>query len=62
MTICSLFSMAVGAILKYCSATVEIAGVELGTIGVILLILVLLGGLFVGLWALWVVLFWIGSR
>ena len=61
MTIGSLFPIAVGAILN-CSATVEIAGVELGTIGVILLILVLIGGLFVGLWALWVVLFWIGSR
>jgi len=61
MTIGSLFSIAVGAILN-CSATVEIVGVELGTIGVILLILVLIGGLFVGLRALWVVLFWIGSR
>ena len=61
MTIGSLFSIAVGAI-HNCSATVEIAAVELGTIGVILLILVLIGGLFVSLWALWVVLFWIGSR
>ena len=43
-------------------ATVEIAGIELGTIGVILLILVLLGGLAVSLWALWVLLFFIGSR
>jgi hypothetical protein len=44
------------------SATVEIAGVELGTIGVILLILVLIGGLLLSLWALWVALFFLGSR
>jgi hypothetical protein len=41
---------------------VEIAGVELGTIGVILVILVLLGGFLLSLWALWVALFVIGSR
>ncbi len=44
------------------SATVEIAGVELGTIGVILLILVLIGGFLFSLWALWVALFLFGSR
>jgi hypothetical protein len=43
------------------SATVEIAGVELGTIGVILLILVLIGGFLFSLWALGVALFWFGS-
>jgi hypothetical protein len=43
-------------------ATVEIAGIELGTIGVILLILVLIGGLLFSLWALWVALFFFGSR
>jgi len=43
-------------------ATVEIAGVELGTVGVIVLILVLIGGLLLSLWALWVALFFIGSR
>ena len=41
---------------------VEIAGIELGTIGVILVILVLLGGFLLSLWALWVALFVIGSR
>jgi hypothetical protein len=41
---------------------VEIAGVELGTIGVIVLILVLIGGLLLSLWALWVALFFFGSR
>ena len=41
---------------------VEIAGIEFGTIGVILLILVLLGGFLLSLWALWVALFVIGSR
>jgi hypothetical protein len=61
MTSDSLFSAAIGAILKF-SATVEIAGVELGTIGVIVLILVLIGGFLVSLWALWVLLFAIGSR
>jgi hypothetical protein len=43
-------------------ATVDVAGIELGTIGVILLILVLIGGLLFGLWALWVTLFFFGSR
>jgi len=43
-------------------ATVDVLGLELGTLGVILLILVLIGGLLVSLWALWVVLFFIGSR
>ena len=43
-------------------ATVDVAGIELGTIGVILLILVLIGGFFLSLWALWVALFLIGSR
>ena len=43
-------------------AAVEIAGIELGTIGVILVILVLLGGFLLSLWALWVALFVIGSR
>ena len=43
-------------------ATVEIAGVELGTIGVIVLILVLIGGLLLSLYALWVALFFFGSR
>jgi energy-converting hydrogenase Eha subunit E len=61
MTIGSLFSTAVGSMLSI-PATVEILGVELGTLGVILLILVLLGGLLLSLWALWVVLFFIGSR
>jgi hypothetical protein len=61
MAIGSLFFIAVGAILKF-PATVEVAGLELGTLGVILLILVLIGGLVVGLWFLLVVLFWIGSR
>ena len=42
-------------------ATVDIAGVELGTIGVILLILVLIGGFLFSLWALWVALYWFGS-
>ena len=41
---------------------VEIAGIELGTIGVILLILVLIGGLLLGLWAFWVMLFFIWGR
>ena len=41
---------------------VEIAGVELGTIGVIVLILVLIGGLLLSLYALWVALFFFGSR
>jgi membrane-bound ClpP family serine protease len=41
---------------------VEIAGIEFGTIGVILLILVLIGGLLFSLWALWVTLFIFGSR
>jgi hypothetical protein len=41
---------------------VEIAGVELGTIGVILVILVLIGGLLLSLWALWTALFFFGSR
>jgi hypothetical protein len=61
MTIGSLFDIAVGAILKF-PATVDVAGIELGTIGVILLILVLIGGLLLGLWAFWVLLFFIGSR
>jgi hypothetical protein len=61
MTIGSLFFTAVGAMLNL-PATVDVAGVELGTIGVILLILVLIGGLLLSLWALWVVLFFIGSR
>jgi len=61
MTIGSLFSIAVGAMLNS-PATVEVFGLELGTLGVILLILVLLGGLALSLWALWVVLFFIGSR
>ena len=43
-------------------ATVDVAGIELGTIGVILLILALIGGFFLSLWALWVALFLIGSR
>ena len=55
------FSLAAGAMLRF-PATVEVLGVELGTLGVILLILVLLGGLAMSLWALWVVLFFIGSR
>ena len=61
MTIGSLFSSAVAGMLSV-SATVDVSGLELGTLGVILLILVLLGGLAVSLWALWVVLFFIGSR
>ena len=40
----------------------DVAGIELGTIGVILLILALIGGFFLSLWALWVALFPIGSR
>jgi len=43
-------------------ATVDIAGIELGTIGVIVLILVLVGGFLLSLYALWVLLFFIGSR
>ena len=43
------------------SATVEIASVELGTIGVILLIIVLIGGALATLWAVGVALFWFGS-
>jgi hypothetical protein len=43
-------------------ATVEIAGVELGMIGVILVTVVLIGGLLFSLWALWVTLFFFGSR
>jgi hypothetical protein len=58
MTIGSLLSTAVGAILTF-PATVDVAGIELGTIGVILVILV---GLALGLWTLWVVLFFLGSR
>ena len=42
-------------------ATVEIAGVELGTIGVIVLIIVLIGGALATLWAVGVALFWFGS-
>ena len=61
MTIGSLFSIVVGAVLSF-PATVEVFGLELGTLGVILLILVLLGGLALSLWALWVLLFFIGSR
>jgi hypothetical protein len=61
MTIGSLLSIAVGVILRL-PATVEVLGLELGTLGVILLILVLLGGLALSVWALWVVLFFIGSR
>jgi hypothetical protein len=61
MTIGSLFSSAVAGMLSV-SATVDVFGLELGTLGVILLILVLLGGLAVSLWALWVLLFFIGSR
>jgi hypothetical protein len=61
MTIGSLFSIAVGGMLSF-PATVDVLGLELGTLGVILLILVLLGGLALSLWALWVVLFFIGSR
>ena len=61
MTIGSLFSSAVGALLRF-PATVEVLGVELGTLGVILLILVLLGGLALSLWTLWVLLFFIGLR
>jgi hypothetical protein len=58
MTIGSLLSTAVGAILTF-PATVDVAGIELGTIGVILVILV---GLALGLWTPWVVLFFLGSR
>jgi hypothetical protein len=61
MAIDSLFSIAVDTILKF-PATVDVAGIELGTIGVILLILVLIGGLLLSLWALFVVLFWLDSR
>ncbi len=61
MTTGSVFSLAAGTMLKF-PATVEVLGVELGTLGVILLILVLLGGLAMSLWVLWVVLFFIGSR
>jgi hypothetical protein len=61
MTTGSVFSLAAGAMLRF-PATVEVLGVELGTLGVILLILVLLGGLAMSLWALWVALFFIGSR
>ena len=43
-------------------ATVDVAGIELGTIGVILLILALIGGFFLSLWALGVALFLIGAR
>jgi len=42
-------------------ATVEIAAVELGTIGVIVLIIVLIGGALATLWAVGVALFWFGS-
>lgn len=61
MTIGSLLSTAVGAILTF-PATVDVAGIELGTIGVILVILVILVALALGLWTLWVVLFFFGSR
>jgi len=61
MTTASVFPLAAGAMLRF-PATVEVLGVELGTLGVILLILVLLGGLAMSIWALWVVLFFIGSR
>jgi hypothetical protein len=44
----SLFSICVRAMLSF-PATVDIFGVELGTLGVILLILVLLAGLALGL-------------
>ena len=43
-------------------ATVDVLGLELGTLGVIVLILVLLGGLAMSLWAFWVLLFFIGTR
>jgi hypothetical protein len=61
MAIDSLFSIAVDTILKF-PATVDVAGIELGTIGVILLLLVLIGGLLLSLWALFVVLFWLDSH
>jgi hypothetical protein len=61
MTTGSLFSVVVGVILRF-PATVDVLGLELGTLGVILLILVLLGGLALSVWALWVLLFFIGSR
>jgi hypothetical protein len=61
MAIGSLFLIAVAAVLKF-PATVDVAGIELGTIGVILLILVLIGGLVISVWVLLVVLFWFGSR
>ncbi|HEX5926449.1 MAG TPA: hypothetical protein VFY45_21640, partial [Baekduia sp.] len=61
MTIGSLLVTACGAILKL-PVAVDVAGLELGTLGVILLILVLIGGCFLTLWALLVALFFIGSR
>jgi hypothetical protein len=61
VTIGSLFYTAADAIFRF-TASVNLAGIELGTIGVILLILVLLAGLLLSLWALWVLLFAIGSR
>ena len=56
-----VFSIAANASFRF-AASVDVAGVELGTLGVILLIVMLLGGLLLGLWALWVLLFVIGSR
>jgi hypothetical protein len=43
-------------------ATVDVAGIELGTIGVVLLILASIGGCFLSLCALWVAFLLIGSR
>jgi hypothetical protein len=60
MTIDSLFSVAVGAILRL-SATVDVAGVELGTLEVVLVILAVIVAIGLGLYSLLVLLFFLGS-
>ena len=56
-----LLSAAADAVFNL-AASLSLAAVELGTIGVIVLILVLTAGLLLSLWALWVLLFVFGSR
>ena len=55
MTIASLFSTTLGAFV------VDIVGIEVGPVGLVLLFLLLSGCFVVGMYLLWIFLFWIAG-
>ena len=60
MTIGTLFATAAGATVER-SATVDVAGLELGTLEVILVIVAVIVAIGVGIYSLFVLLFFVGS-